>query len=140
MRRYLLDTCVVSELVRSRRNAAVVEFVDGKPEEALFLSALTIGELEKGVEKLLDPERKDRLRAWIGHDLARRFQGRVLPVDAEVATTWGRMLARSELRGEPLPVVDSLIAATALAHHLVVVTRNTPDLERCGAEVQNPWR
>lgn len=138
--KYLLDTCVVSELVRSRRNAGVVEFIDATPEEALFLSALTIGELEKGAGKLSDRERQDRLRSWISHDLSQRFDGRVLPVDAEVATTWGRMLARSELRGEPLPVVDSLIAATALAHHLVVVTRNTQDLERCGAEVHNPWR
>ena len=100
---------------------------------------LTLGELHKGVAKLAEGARKTKLRDWIDEDLCRRFQGRLLPVDLEVACEWGRLQARSAAKGQPLPAVDSLIAATAMVHHLTVVTRNVKDLRRCGAEVVDPW-
>ena len=71
--------------------------------------------------------------------MPRRFEGRILDVDAEVAATWGVLAGAAENRGEPLPVIDSLLAATALHHDLTIVTRNVSDVRRCGAKVLNPW-
>jgi len=133
----LLDTCVVSELAKPRPDPGVAAWVTAEDEADLYLSVLTLGEIRKGVERLPDAPRKDVLRAWLETDLPARFRGRVLAVDAAVADTWGQMLARST---QTLPAVDSLIAATARAHGLVVVTRNATDFSRCGVEVVDPWR
>jgi predicted nucleic acid-binding protein len=79
------------------------------------------------------------LRAWVTRDLATRFAGRVLPIDIPVAARWGALTGDAEKRGGPLPVIDSLIAATALEHRFSVVTRNIADFERCGVPCVNPW-
>lgn len=136
---YLLDTCVIFELVRPEPNPAVLAWVRDCEEEALFLSVVTIGELEKGIAKVADSSRKKKLASWIRNDLAARFQSRILPVDLQVAARWGVLVGESERRGVPLPVIDSLIAATSLQHDLTVVTRNTADFERWGARCFNPW-
>ena len=136
---WLLDTCVVSELVRRRPKASVVNWVGDRNEDELFLCVVTIGELEKGIARLPDSTRRVTLEQWVRRELADRFRGRVLAIDASVAARWGAMVGASEARGQPLPVIDSLIAATALQHDLTVVTRNTGDLERCGARCFDPW-
>ena len=136
---YLLDTCVISELVKKVPRRQVVDWVEAQEESTLYLSALTIGELEKGIAKLPASARKTRLTTWVRRDLAARFAGRVVPVDARVASRWGSITGESERRGSPLPVVDSLIATTALVHDLQVVTRNTEDFARCGVVCINPW-
>lgn len=134
---YLLDTNVISETSRSNPNKAVVAWVDEVPGEALFLSALTLGEIRKGVESLEDGRRKEKLRLWLEHDLPAWFGGRVLPLDLSVADRWGRLLA--EIR-RPVPTIDSLLAATALHFDLRLVTRNAADFEYYpGLEVVNPW-
>jgi hypothetical protein len=138
--RYLLDTCVLSEAVKPLPHAGVVQWLDEQDEDRLYLSVLTIGELEKGISKLADSRRVSKLRSWVENDLRVRFRNRLLPVDLEVAVAWGRLQGTSEKVGLPLPAIDSLIAATALAHHLVVVTRNDLDLERCQVQVFNPWQ
>ena len=137
--RYLLDTCVVSELTKPRPNQAVVRWVNCHDEHGMFLSVLTIGELHKGIAKLPTGPRRERLETWVREDLSSRFHGRILPVDTEVAATWGAMLGVAEVGGGPLPVVDALIGATARVHGCVVVTRNVTDLERTGAKVVSPW-
>ncbi|MBI2889687.1 MAG: type II toxin-antitoxin system VapC family toxin [Nitrospirae bacterium] len=137
--RYLVDTSAISELIRPRPEPKVVRWIDERDEASLFLSVLTLGELHKGIARLADGKRKARLRDWVDDDLGRRFYARILPVDAETAVAWGRMQGEAAARGEPLPAVDSLIAATAVVHHLTVVTRNVRDIARCGAEVLNPW-
>ena len=137
--KYLLDTCLISELVKKVPHPAVVNWLDSQDEQGLFLSVLTIGELQKGISKLPDSKRKDELQAWVEHDLALRFTGRIIDVDMEVMLIWGRLQGESERKGETLPVMDSLIAATAKAHGLVVVTRNVRDIERCQVRVCNPW-
>jgi predicted nucleic acid-binding protein len=76
----------------------------------------------------------------VSNDLVARFEGRLLSIDVEVASTWGRLLGAAERQGKRLPVMDSLIAATAITHNLTVVTRNARDLERCQAKVFNPWK
>ncbi|MBI1919785.1 MAG: type II toxin-antitoxin system VapC family toxin [Geobacter sp.] len=137
--RYLLDTCLISELVRPKPHAGVVRWLDSRDEHTLYLSVLTIGELRKGISKLQDGDRKEALKEWVDNALADRFEGRILPVDLDVASAWGELQGEAESRVTKLPVMDSLIAATAQVHNLEVVTRNVRDLERCGARVFNPW-
>lgn len=137
--RFLLDTCLISELVKRKPSAQVTEWVAAQEEWDLCLSVLTIGELVKGVHRLTDAARKRRLSTWISRDVIQRFEGRVLPVSVEVSDCWGRLTAQKESAGAPLPVIDGLIAATAMVHHLVVVTRNTRHLAAAGAQVVNPW-
>lgn len=136
---FLLDTCVISEFVKQSPLRRVLDWVDGQEESTLYLSVLTIGELEKGIAKLPVSARKTRLTTWVRRDLTARFSGRILTIDARVAARWGRIAGASERRGSPLPVVDSLIAATALVHDLQVVSRNTTDFMRCGVVCLNLW-
>lgn len=137
---WLLDTCVISELAKPRPAASVVAWIRGCAEDQLFISVITLGELEKGIAKLPGSARRKALESWVRSDVAERFRGRVLAVDADVASRWGTLSGASEVRGRPLPVLDCLIAATSLQHGLTVVTRNTDDLERCGARCLNPWQ
>ena len=136
---YLLDTSAVSEVVKPQPDSAVIEWLAEADEEALYLSVLTIGELEKGIAKLADGRRRARLHAWVRRDLVARFAGRLLPVDLRVADRWGALAGESERRRLPLPVMDSLIAVTCLVHGLTAVTRNRTGFERCGVECFSPW-
>ena len=83
--------------------------------------------------------RREKLEAWVRRDLTDRFRERLLAIDGTVAATWGRLAGEAESRGEPVPVIDGLIAPTSLAHDLIVATRNGDDFERCGARCFNPW-
>ncbi len=136
---FLLDTCLISELVKKTPDPSVSAWLDRQDEMNFYLSVLTLGELNKGIAKLPAGERRDKLQHWLDNDLAERFAGRVLPIDLEVARAWGSILGEGSRSGINLPVVDALIAATAVVHGLTVVTRNTGDLVRCRAEVYNPW-
>ena len=136
---YLLDTCVLSEMVRPRPDAGVTQWLEDAEEERLYLSVVTLGELEKGTARLPASARRRRIERWVRKELAARFEGRILDVDRRVAERWGAISGASEARGAPLPVIDALIAATGLVHGFDVVTRNTADLERCGARCVNPW-
>jgi toxin FitB len=136
---WLLDTCVISELVKRVPASAVVAWIERCDEESLHLSVITVGELEKGIAKLAESPKKAKLKSWVRRDLAERFGDRILPIDEAVAARWGALSGAAEAKGQPLPVIDSLIAATGLQHDLTVVTRNTADLERCGARCFNPW-
>jgi len=136
--RYLLDTCLISKLVRKKPSSQVTEWVTAQEERDLCLSVLTIGELVKGVHRLTDASRKRSLSTWISRDVMQRFGGRVLPVSVEMADCWGRLTAQRETAGAPLPVVDGLIAATAMIHHLAVVTRNISHMAAAGVQLLNP--
>jgi toxin FitB len=136
---WLLDTCVISELAKPRPATSVAAWIRRCPEDQLFISVITLGELEKGITRLPGSTRRKALEAWVRKDVVERFRGRVLGVDIEIASRWGALSGASEMRGQPLPVLDSLIAATSLQHGLTVVTRNVEDLERCGARCLNPW-
>ncbi|MCJ8007291.1 type II toxin-antitoxin system VapC family toxin [Lederbergia wuyishanensis] len=137
--KYLLDTNVISELVKKDPHPGVLHWIDDCDETSLYLSVITFGELQKGISKLSDTSRAERLQKWVDQDLANRFKERILPIDLDVVFTWGRVHGISEKSGTKLPVVDSLIAATAITHNLTVVTRNVNDIERCRAPVFNPW-
>jgi predicted nucleic acid-binding protein len=133
---YLLDTNVISELVRPKPDERVVAWFGGVPDEALHLSVLTFGEIRKRVERLTIGARREKLRVWLETELLDWFGDRMLPVDAAVADRWGRLLAEI---GRPVPAIDSLLAATALHHELRFATRNTGDFAFPGLEVVDPW-
>ena len=137
--KYLLDTCLISEMVKKEPNPAVVSWLDEQDEQTLFLSVLNLGELQKGISKLPVGAKKDELQAWVTLDLAERFTGRIIDIDLNTALCWGRLQGEAERLGVKLPVMDSLIAAVAAAHGLIVVTRYVRDMERCGVRVCNPW-
>ncbi len=136
---YLLDTCVVSELVKKSPSRRVVEWISQQEESRLFLSAITLGEIRKGITLLAAGRKRRRLEEWLERDLKPRFRGRILGIDAEVALQWGSVAADAQRRGRPLPVLDGLLAATALVGNLVLVTRNTAHVEATGAELSDPW-
>ncbi len=133
---YLLDTCALSELIKPVPASQVVAWFEAAPQNALFVSALTFGEIRKGIETLPDGRRRDRLAAWLEYDLYEWFDGKVLAVDAAVADEWGRQTAKLAYT---LPAIGGLIAATALHHRLTVVTRNVSDFAKFGVEIINPW-
>jgi predicted nucleic acid-binding protein len=135
----LLDTCVISELVTKRPNSNVVSFVDELDPDDIYLSVITIGEIIKGIEKIPDSRRKTELHDWLQDDLMARFHGNILPLDIDVISEWGALTARLELVGKSMPAIDSLIAATLLAHNMTLVTRNVSDFEAAGIEIINPW-
>ncbi|RZI64509.1 MAG: type II toxin-antitoxin system VapC family toxin [Variovorax sp.] len=133
---YLIDANVLSELRRKVPDANVVAWFAKRPPVTLYLSVLTLGEIRKGIEGATDTARRQALTDWLETDLPLFFTGRVLDVDAAVADRWGRLVAGA---GRPLPAIDSLLAATALAHDLVLVTRNTKDFAGLPVRVFNPW-
>jgi tRNA(fMet)-specific endonuclease VapC len=136
---YLLDTCVISELVSNRPNQKVVDWVDSLESEQVYLSVITIGEITKGIEKLPESKRKRELKAWLNHELLPRFHGRILPLDTDVLIRWGGLLAQLEADGNPKPAIDSLIAATVLTYGVTLVTRNVADFESTGVKMINLW-
>jgi predicted nucleic acid-binding protein len=133
---YLLDTNVVSETRRTRPDSGVTAFLAAADPAGLFLSVLTLGELRKGVEarRRTDPVAADQLGAWVD-TIETTFADRVLPIGAATARLWGELSA-----GRSLPVIDTLIAATAIRHGVTLVTRNADDFESTGAPHVVPWQ
>lgn len=136
---FLLDTNVISELVRPRPNPPVTHWLDSIDEELLFLSVLTLGEIRKGITALAASARKVRLEAWLSGGLIPRFESRILAIDQAIAERWGQVTASLAAQGTPLPVIDGLLAATALDHNLTLVTRHTRDVSLTGVAVFDPW-
>ena len=137
--KYLLDTCVLSELVKKKPDQRVVEWISGIEESKLFVSVLTIGEIHKGIEKMPESRRRKMLLQWVDEDLRERFRGRIIPFDLQVAAVWGKMQAKTEMSGKTMPIIDGMIAAMATTHNLVVATRNISDMEAGKAVLVNPW-
>ena len=134
---YLVDTNVLSELRRRQPDANVATWFAQRPAGTLYLSVLTLGEIRKGVEAMADASRRLALLDWLEVELPAFFTGRILGIDAAVADRWGRMVAQA---GRPLPALDSLLAATAVQHDLIFVTRNVRDVQGLpGVTVLNPW-
>jgi predicted nucleic acid-binding protein len=133
---YLVDTNVISELRKGQRCDPIVRaWFSAIPEEEIFLSVLTIGEIRKGIEsiRLRDQAAARVLDRWL-RQLVSSYQDRILPVDQEVAERWGEMNVP-----DPLPVLDGLIAATARVHELTVATRNVKDVARTRVPFVNPF-
>ena len=135
--KYLIDTCVLSELRKKNPNQGVIDWFAARSVSTLYLSVLSLGELRKGITALEDVKRHEILLNWLESDLPIFFSGRILSIDTDVANRWGDLLAVAK---RPVPAIDSLIVATASLHGMSVVTRNQRDFEGFGVEVINPWR
>src|SRR5712692_6367322 len=136
---FLLDTNVISELIKPRPEPSVTTWIETVDEPLLYLSVLTFGEIRRGVALLPQARRRARLEAWLETDLRSRFHGRILAINHQVADRWGLLTAQALKRGIVLPVVDGLLAATALQHNLTFVTRDTGSIAAAGVAVFNPW-
>jgi len=137
--RYLLDTCTLSEFLKKTSNKNVLKWFRDHAEETQYISVLTIGEIQKGISRLERSKQKAELQVWFESVLA-RYDGRILPINLETANIWGKLKADIENRGVPLPLIDSLLAATALEHDLTVVTRNEADFSPANVKVLNIWK
>jgi toxin FitB len=135
---FLLDTNAVSEWVKPRPNPGLIGWSESADEDRIFLSVVSLAELRYGVERMAPGRRRSRLEQWLQHELALRFEGRILPVDANVAEAWGRTVSRSEAAGRPIGAMDALLAATAETHQLTLVTRNVSHFPLLKT-VLNPW-
>ena len=131
---YLLDTNVVSELRRPRPNRAVLDWIADVPAELLFVSAVTVGEIQAGIEitREQDPAKAEELEGWLDKVQASYA---ILPMDATTFREWARLMHRKS----DTITEDAMIAATAIVHRLTVVTRNVRDFARLGVELQNPF-
>ena len=134
---FLLDTCVISELVARQPDPAVVQWVDSVDEDKLFLSAITIGEIKRGIEKLANSTRKSALQEWLEDDLLVRFRDKILPVDTAVMLVWGQLAAdleQSHLAGQAVDQTPRLIGAGDVEGDNQPVAR----VHRCTSASQEP--
>jgi toxin FitB len=138
---FLLDTNLLSEFNKpgGKPDEGVRRWLASTPKESQFVSVITLAEIKKGIGLLAEGNRRQQLEDWLNADLEAWFSGRVLPIDRPVADRWALLLVRCSGSGRPLPSIDSLLAATALAHDLVMVTRNIKDFEGTGVKILSPW-
>ena len=139
MKGFLLDTNCISEIVSPVPDVRVIEWIESIGESMLYLSVLTLAEIQKGAEGLAPGKRRTLLTNWLEVDLQTRFAGRILPVTWAVADRWGSLAATAKRNGIGLPVIDGLLAATALVHDLTIVSRNTKDFRVANIPVLNLW-
>ena len=136
---FLLDTNCISELVRPKPEPRVMEWIESTDERLLYLSVLTLGEIRKGAAALHQGKRRTQLETWLEVDLQARFARRIVPIDAAIADRWGLIAAQAKQRGEALPVIDGLLAATALHHNLTIVSRDAGGFPKGLVQLVNPW-
>lgn len=136
--KYLLDTCILSELIKPTGNVAVRDTIAKIDGAQLFISVVTVGEIAKGIFLLPHTRKRKLLSDWL-LGVETSFASRLLPYDKDTAIAWGEMTARAKQQGRTLPALDGIIAATAIQHGLHVMTRNVKDFEHSGVPVVNPW-
>ena len=137
---FLVDSNLISELLRPKPHPGVLQWLGNTQEDLLYISVLTLGEIRRGISSLPDNRRRSKLEAWLNRDLVLRFSNRILSIDLAVAERWGRIAGGAPARHSPLPVIDGLLAATALHHDLTVVTRNTAHFATWDVPFFDPWR
>ncbi|MDF1827256.1 MAG: type II toxin-antitoxin system VapC family toxin [Legionellaceae bacterium] len=134
---YLLDTNIISELVKKAPNKSVLKWIDSLDNEALYLSVISLGEIRKGISGIQNLVRQEKISNWLETELPEYFEERILNIDSKIADMWGRLQGKK--KGYILPAIDGLIAATAHVHKLTLVTRNTKDFMYTSIDVINPW-
>lgn len=137
--KYLLDTCVISELVKPAPDKKLILWLKNEPSHSLFLSVITIGEIRKGISRLPSSRKKEKLTIWLNM-LLEEYTDRVLPVDLTVAENWGEMQSKAEKAGATMPSIDGLIAAIAYTNNMTLVTGNEDDFANADIPVINPWK
>jgi len=131
---------VISELVKTKPDLRMVQWIRSQDEENLFLSVITIGEIQKGISKLPDGrKKKQQLQNWLNTELQERFKDRILEITIGTARIWGQVLGACEKKGVTLPAIDSLIASQGIFHKMTIVTRNASELKPSGVQLFNPW-
>ena len=135
---YLIDTCVLSELVKANPESTVLAWIGERKEHELYVSAMTIAELHRGIEKLPASRRRSDLTVWL-QQLEAGFDERVMSFTRETAHVWAQMCAKAEAVGKSMAALDSIIAATAVEHSFCLVTRNVRDFSDAPVELLNPW-
>jgi predicted nucleic acid-binding protein len=136
--RYLVDTCVLSEWKRRSPDPNVLKWLEALPYDDMFISILSLGELEKGILRLPDAERRAALEGWL-RELEETFASHILPLSSGEIRAWAELSAATEAAGATVPAIDGLITATARAHRLAVATRNVGDMLPTGVPLLNPW-
>lgn len=136
---YLFDTCILSELTKQAPAPSVIAWIKDQIEASCYVSALTIGELIRGIHRLPSNTKRAKLEAWLQNELLLRFRGRIIAIDEAVAMRWGTLVAEASMRGRVLPTIDSLLAATAQEYSLTLVTRNMKDFHDLDIKLLNPW-
>lgn len=137
---YLLDTCVVSEFVKPKPDKNVLSWLNTMDAERIYLSVVTLGEVQQGISNLPRSNRRAELEEWFNEQLAAQFSGRILSLDAATFITWGQLIAPLKQQGRTMSVMDSLIAATAVHHRMTLVTRNVSDFQHVELSIFNPWQ
>lgn len=135
---YLLDTCVISEFIKAKPDAAVLRWIAEMHEQSLYLSAITVAEIQRGIAKLPKSKRKNELTTWF-MDVLAQFDGRILSFDGKAALFWGNQLAKLEQAGRKMPAIDAFIASIAASQQMRLVTRNSADFKYFPIETVNPW-
>lgn len=136
---YLLDTNVLSELAQPLPSVQVIKWLEARTADLVFMSVVSVGELHRGIVKLPQSRRRDALIDWFENNLLVTYSGFILPIVQETMILWGDLAARLQKRGRTLPILDGLLAATALEHDLILVTRNVKNFEDSGVQLVNPW-
>jgi len=137
--KYLLDTNIISEFISKKPNPNVIEFIESLDEKDIFLSVITLGEIKFGIQKVKIVEKRERLSAWLNHDLLDRFENRIVDITLDVMLNWGEMNEFLRKTGKPMPIMDSLIASTCLTYDFILITRNEKDFEFCNLNIINPF-
>ena len=137
---FLLDTNVVSETIRPRPQQSVIDWIEAQTPTDLFLAAQTMGELMRGARKTKETARRKQFERWIEQDLARQFEAQILPFDGTAAAVWGRLMGDGDRTGRTPAAADAQIAAVAIQHELILVTRNEKDFVHFDMQLLNPWR
>ena len=143
---YILDTCIISKLrrINIKPDDKLEKWIVKHDKDSFFISALSLGEIQSGISKL-DPKKKEEkqkrliLEDWFQEELIPQFSDRICMVDTEVVLAWGRLFGEGKRRGVVIPVVDGLIAATAIARNLTLVTENIKDFLETGVRLFDPW-
>ena len=136
---YLLDTNVLCEPTKPKPNGRVMEWLAVTDEDRLYLSAVTLAEVQRGVSRMPSGVRRERIRHWLEHDVFERFGDRILSVDSAVGLQWGKIMAEAEVKGKAMSSLDGFIAATAVVRDLTLATRNVADFKDAVPQVVNPW-
>ena len=136
---FLLDTNVISELIKTKPDGKIISWFQKTDENLFHLSVVTLGEIRKGVSALPNAKRRVTIEAWLEKDLHNRFEGRILPISEAIADRWGALAGQALIKKKQIPVIDGLLAATAIHHNLTFVTRNTKDVGDTGVTIFNPW-
>ena len=137
--KYLLDTCTISEVTKERPDANVVAWYEGREETRLYLSVITIGEIEKGIYGLPRSKKRTRLERWFYDAVVPGFRGRILEIGQGTMSTWAKLNVDLNAKGVVRPSFDSLLEATAVEHDLIFVTRNVKNFQQSEAAIFNPW-